>query len=71
MNFNGSTNNPTAHLIHIRHEFSKSIEKDALLFHCRRLCPVKSESHLTGVSGNGNNYSLCVLCGSSKSAGGR
>jgi hypothetical protein len=33
-----------------------------VLFHCRRPCPVKSESYLTGVNGNGKIIILCVLC---------
>ena len=37
-----------------------------VLFHCCRPCPVKSESHLTGVNGNGKIIILCVLCDSSE-----
>jgi hypothetical protein len=42
-----------------------------VLSHCRRPCPVKSESHLTGVNGNGIIVFLCVLCASSEAPLGR
>jgi len=42
-----------------------------VLFHYRRPCPVKSESHLTGVNGNGKTIILCVLCASSEAPLGR
>jgi hypothetical protein len=35
---------------------------DWIPFHCRRPCPVKSESYLTGVNGNGKISDLCALC---------
>jgi len=35
-----------------------------VLFHYRRPCPVKSESHLTGDPANQILYTLCVLCAS-------
>jgi hypothetical protein len=43
----------------------------SVIFHCRRPCPVKSESHLTGVNGNGKIIILCVPCGSSEAPLGR
>jgi len=40
-----------------------------VLFHCRRPCPVKSESYLTGVNGNEKIIILCALCASSEAGG--
>jgi hypothetical protein len=42
---------------------------DRIPFHCRRPCPVKSESHLTGVNGNGKIIDLCALCALSEAGG--